>query len=245
MSLDGPLIDALLEHGITDKQLTLLKNLDAVEYLLETLHHEYEGECIACGGGRGIYRESHLRDCKVMLARIAVGQHTLEAELEAAENEARRENERRSAPRRPASTVEQMNITLRSLFSPERINEALRAPAADLPSLQEHEPDAAAERADADVRRLPANVVGREVRVVKEPRKYNAMTVAQHERVLDVLDDLCDVRESIRTLRKCGDFDGPLEGQVGVLSDVLEGQIEAMFKSLEKWRSDHSVEERP
>lgn len=78
---------------------------------------------------------------------------------------------------------------------------------------------------------------------MNDSRKYNAMTVAQHERVLDVIDELCDVRESIRTLRKCGDFDGPLEGQVGVLSDVLEGQIEAMFKSLERWRSDHRAEE--
>jgi len=83
---------------------------------------------------------------------------------------------------------------------------------------------------------------------VNDPRRHNAMAVAQHERVLDVLDVLdvlCDARESIRTLRKCGDFDGPLEGQVGVLSDVLEGQIEAMFKSLERWRSDHRVEETP
>lgn len=78
---------------------------------------------------------------------------------------------------------------------------------------------------------------------MKEPRRYNAMTVAQHGRILDVLDVLCDARELIRTLRKCGDFDGPLEGQVGVLSDVLEGQIEAMFKSLERWRSDHRAEE--
>lgn len=97
MNLDGPLIDALLEHGVTDKQLTLLKNLDAVEYLLETLHDTYE--CIGCGADN-LYgrRDAHTRDCKVMLSRVAIGQHTLEAELEAAENEARRENERRSSP---------------------------------------------------------------------------------------------------------------------------------------------------
>lgn len=138
MNLDGPLIDALLEHGITDKQLTLLKNLDAVEYLLKTLHEDYDGMCIGCDtyANYGDH-DAHARDCKVMLSRIAVGQHTLEAELEAAENEARRENERRSvtpATRRPAYTVEQMNITLRSLFSPERITEALRAPAFAQPS---------------------------------------------------------------------------------------------------------------
>lgn len=114
MTLDGPLIDALLEHGITDKQLALLKNLDAVEYLLEMLHDEHDGDCIGCGAdnfyGR---RDAHARDCKVMLARIAIGQHTLEAELGVAEDDARREHARRSA----VSTLERRrggSITVQS-----------------------------------------------------------------------------------------------------------------------------------
>ena len=71
------------------------------------------------------------------------------------------------------------------------------------------------------------------------------LTPLQNGRILDVLDDLSNARESVRALRKglSNDFDGSrLESQVALLSEMCERQIEALAVSLEAWRVSHKHE---
>lgn len=100
MHFDEPLIDALREHGATDEHLKLLKNFDAVKYLLETLHHEYDGDCVECGSYVGDKRRAHYRTCKTLEALCALGLDSMKMELERAEHEAREEHARRTQPQR-------------------------------------------------------------------------------------------------------------------------------------------------